>query len=308
MLAGCHGAPSVSRTDSDPPLRSAPAVGSYRDGHLEVFVEGSTRTIWRSICADAPCESERSFGDWVRDVGEPPVGVGSAPTAASWGGDRIDVFVLGRDDLAIWHQTWLGSRWLGWESMGGWLASAPAAVSFANGRLDVFATDANGSIWHTWCAALGVPGCRGSGFSTWEQVPGSPPPGALGPPVVASGDHNSLELVVLGKDHAIWHHSYDNNWGSWRSLGGSFVSTPALAARGGHNIDVFGVDAAGRLSRTTARRGNAREWKEAAQRVSPQIAAAPSGGGTQLFARQADGSALIQYSCDPGGQCNPVRQ
>lgn len=303
---GCQ-APRATPPDEGPPLRSAPGVASYADGRLELFVEGNTRSIWRSTCV-APCDKEHGFGDWARDVGQPPAGVGSAPAAASWDTDRLDVFVLGLNDRAIWHQTWRGSRWLGWESLGGWLASAPAAVSFSAGRLDVFATDANGSIWHTWCAALGVPGCRGVGFSAWENIPGRPAPGAVGPPVVVTGGRNSFDLLVLGGDHAIWHQSYDNSWGAWQSFGGTFAAPPAVAARGGRSLDIFAVDGDGVLWRTSASRGSARPWKTVQKNFAKEIVAAPAADGESfVFARVADGAALRQFSCDANGRCRSVR-
>lgn len=305
--AGCQ-EPRLARPDDGPALRSVPGVVKSADGKISLMVEGSTRSIWRSSCVRGPCNEPDSFSDWERDVGQPPAGVGSAPAATSWDPDRLDVFVLGLNDHAIWHQTWQGSRWLGWESMGGWLASAPAAVSFSVGRLDVFATDPNGAIWHTWCAALGVPGCRGVGFSTWEMIPGRPPPGALGQPVVATGGHNSFDLIVLGSDHAVWHQSYDNSWGSWQSFGGTFAAPPAMAARGGRSLDLFGVDEAGVLWRTGAYRGSPRPWKSLGKGYPKEIvAAADQDEETQLFARLPDGGALVQYSCDGKGKCRAVR-
>ena len=66
----------------------------------------------------------------------------------SWSFGRIDVFVRG-NDAAIWHKYHQGT-WSGWESLGGNLASAPAAASWGPGRLDVFARSTDSTLLHKY--------------------------------------------------------------------------------------------------------------------------------------------------------------
>jgi 3D (Asp-Asp-Asp) domain-containing protein len=73
----------------------------------------------------------------------------SRSTAVSWGSNRIDIFVKGTDN-ALWHKWWDGSRWGGWESLGGVLTSAPGAVSWGSNRIDVFARGTDNALWHKW--------------------------------------------------------------------------------------------------------------------------------------------------------------
>ena len=42
------------------------------------------------------------------------------------------------------------SGWSGWESLGGKLTSGPAAASWSEGRLDVFARGTDNALWHRW--------------------------------------------------------------------------------------------------------------------------------------------------------------
>src|SRR5207237_646795 len=103
-----------------------------------------------------------------------PAGLGSKPSVASWGDGRIDVFVRGNADSALWHQTWEGSRWLGWENLGGLLAAAPAAVSWGPRRIDVLVPGLNpGSVWHLACVGLTAVPCRGGNWEPWAPSPGS---------------------------------------------------------------------------------------------------------------------------------------
>jgi hypothetical protein len=58
--------------------------------------------------------------------------------AVSWGTGRIDLFWRG-EDRALWHRVWDGARWSASESLGGVLASGPAATAWATDALEVFA-------------------------------------------------------------------------------------------------------------------------------------------------------------------------
>jgi hypothetical protein len=72
----------------------------------------------------------------------------SAPAVASWGRNRVDVFVRGTDE-GTWHKWWDG-QWRDWRGRGGRLTSAPAAVSWGFGRLDVFVRGTDNAMWHIW--------------------------------------------------------------------------------------------------------------------------------------------------------------
>src|SRR5262249_47495824 len=51
---------------------------------------------------------------------------------------------------AMWHKWWNGSSWSGWESLGGVLTSAPAAVSWGPNRIDCFVRGTDNAMWHKW--------------------------------------------------------------------------------------------------------------------------------------------------------------
>jgi len=87
--------------------------------------------------------------------------------------------------------------WSGWESRGGVLASAPQAVSWGPGRLDVFARGADSAVWHkAWDA--------GGGWAEWESRGG----GFQQHPSAVSWSAGRIDLLGVTHDAMIWHKAY----------------------------------------------------------------------------------------------------
>jgi hypothetical protein len=63
----------------------------------------------------------------------------------------LEVFARGQNNELL-LRTWDGTRWSGWQSLGGVITSDPAAVSWGGNRLDVFAKGQNEHLWHIWRA------------------------------------------------------------------------------------------------------------------------------------------------------------
>ena len=74
------------------------------------------------------------------------------PAVVSWGHDRLDVFVVGSGDHALYHKWWDGGAWgpssTGFEYMGGVIVGDPVAVSWDHDRLDVFVVGTDGALYH----------------------------------------------------------------------------------------------------------------------------------------------------------------
>ena len=220
----------------------------------------------------------------------------------AWGNDRIDVFVLGRDQ-AIWHQTWDRSYWLGWESLGGVLVGAPAATTWGKGRLDVFAVGPSGAVFHMFCQALGVPGCRGSGWTQWLPELGAPPSGALGDVRAISGSGEFIELVVLGRDGHVYHRSYDRYWQGWQSLGEGFAFAPAVTRRGSE-VNVYAVNRDGELLTAQGNNKRFKKFRETGLTPGSSVAAVSGRKGDTLAYRDPEGRALLLAHCDDDGRCS----
>jgi hypothetical protein len=203
--------------------------------------------------------------------------------------------VVGRDGR-LWHQTRAGTRFMGWEDLGGQLRSAPAATSWADGRLDVFVAWGGEEIQQRWCQATGPLACRGATWSAWGKIPGRPPTGFIGDPTAVSPQVNQIDVAVLGRDGAIWLSSYINGWGGWQSLGGKFSHAPALAGSGG-KTEVFALDAEGKVWKTSGMNRSFEPFRALDAKLDESPTAASWRESVELFARTKEGETLTHLSC-----------
>jgi hypothetical protein len=120
-------------------LASSPGVTSQANGKIDVFVRGTDGALWYKEYSGSSWSS-----NWIGLGGQ--VASGTGPAACSWGAGRLDVFVQGTDGV-LWQKTWTGS-WSGWQSLGGKLASSPAAATApGSNRMDVFVRGTDGALW-----------------------------------------------------------------------------------------------------------------------------------------------------------------
>ncbi len=122
--------------------------------------------------------------------------------------------------------------WTEWETLGGSLAGAPAAASWAPGRLDVFARGTDGALRHAWF---------GDAWSRWQNLGGA----LTSSPAAVSWGAGRIDVFARGGDGALWHIWYQNGWSRWQSLGGSLASAPAACSWGQRRLDVFALWADG---------------------------------------------------------------
>jgi hypothetical protein len=71
------------------------------------------------------------------------------------------VFARGGEKQLV-HRFYAGGQWSAWEHLGGTLASPPAAVSWAAGRVDVFAVDPTNRLLHHYYT--------GGRWAPWEAL------------------------------------------------------------------------------------------------------------------------------------------
>jgi hypothetical protein len=126
------------------------------------------------------------------------------PSAVAWGSHR-EVFVLDLNGQ-LWHNYAEDTAdWSGWQSLGApapALCSSPSAVSWAPGRIDVFAQGCDYQLWHIY---------NDHGWHNWEVTPGS---GFMnGIPSAASNGPGRLDVAVPDFSGHVWDASYNN--GSW---------------------------------------------------------------------------------------------
>jgi hypothetical protein len=166
---------------------------------------------------------------WASLGGQIPAG--TSPAASSWGSGRLDLFVQGMDG-ALYHKSYSGSTWSGWENLGGKLTSSPAATSPGNGQIDVFVRGTNGALYEKTTTN------GGATWSNWASLGGQIPAGTS--PAASSWGSGRLDLFVQGMDGALYHKSYSGStWSGWENLGGKLTSSPAATSPGTGAIDVF---------------------------------------------------------------------
>ena len=84
--------------------------------------------------------------------------------------------------------------------MGGESASAPAAVSWASNRIDVFVQGKNNRLWHkVWAVDQ---------WSAWMEDPKGEFSSA---PAVASWRTNRLDGFIRGAGNQSWHKAWDDS-------------------------------------------------------------------------------------------------
>jgi hypothetical protein len=124
------------------------------------------------------------------------------------------------------YEKWWNGTWHGWVGLGGILTSAPAAVAWSYGRVDIVARGVNGDVIHkSWNGA----------WSDWESLGGA----IVGAPTIASWGPNRLDVFARGPNNDLVHLSWDtDHWSQWESLGGVIADAPAATSWGPNRIDV----------------------------------------------------------------------
>lgn len=158
----------------------------------------------------------------------------SAPSVNARGFGVLEIF--GQLGSNIIHRTYRAG-FGPWQSMPAVTAtSAPASVSWASNRIDVFVKGASNELRHAWRE-------DGSDWGGWEN---------LGccfdtAPTVSSWAPGRLDIFI-GAGGSLWHLWHDNGWGDWENLGGSITSAPAAVSWASGRIDIFAKGASNELT------------------------------------------------------------
>lgn len=132
--------------------------------------------------------------------------------------------------------------------------SAPAAVSWGGGRLDVFVRGRSGELYQNF---------REGRWFNW-RVP-EPFRGIIlrSAPSCASWGFERLSCVALIEgDNAVWHFYWDGSTWARQSLGGVATSAPSVASPGRDLLAVFVAGERGQLFGRSWVRGQWSEWRE----------------------------------------------
>lgn len=121
-----------------------------------------------------------------------------------------------------------------WINLGGAITGRPAAARNTDGRVEVFARNADNSVGHLVQTAAGT-----SQWAAWANLGGN----IVSDPVTGINKDGRLEVFALGADNAIWHTTQtapgSASWTSWSSLGGQGKDDPAVALNADGRLEVF---------------------------------------------------------------------
>ncbi|HWC31747.1 MAG TPA: hypothetical protein VG709_01300, partial [Actinomycetota bacterium] len=94
-----------------------------------------------------------------------------------------------------------------WTSLEGSLASAPAAVSWGDGEVEVFAIQDDGALWNRYWDL--------QSWHAWESLGGS----FRGEPAASARDANRIDVLAIGTDGALRHRFWNGSqWVPWREI------------------------------------------------------------------------------------------
>jgi hypothetical protein len=162
--------------------------------------------------------------------------------------------------------------WTAWQDLGGAITSAPAAVSWGSGRIDVFARGANGEVVQNYRDGAG----GWAGWSTPGELRGMVLRSA---PSCTSLEQNTINCVALREGYGgvtqFWWNGqrWDRN-----DLGGDATSAPAIVAWGRGRLSLLVRNSNGTIIHKYWQPGFA-DWSP------PQWEAV--GNGAQLFSAPA---------------------
>jgi hypothetical protein len=181
-------------------------------------------------------------GDYTTTVDEMHFEINVPPGSASLhscatkmgggGSPVIDLFGTSPTSVLYRADNAAGS-WSAWspQATSGSIASAPAAVSLAVGKVEVFAASRAGAVYRAEFSPLG-------GWSSWASLGGAT---SFGPSAVTVGGH--VDVFVTGTNGQLYEAS--NSSGAWSGLtpaggAGTIASGPSAIAFASGEVDVFG--------------------------------------------------------------------
>jgi hypothetical protein len=202
---------------------SGPAATEY-GSQLKMYVRRENLNIWERTCpTSSNCSLATSWSGWVL-VGGPPGGCTSSP-AADWRTTDLYVFcrgvgAAGNPHAEIWYtQTNNGTSWAPWTSIGGGLASGPAATDINIGGYRVYAesTVSSGHTWQNYRASSSGP------WSGWHQPFTDIQSQCFSTPGVSNlpPAPEYFYFLCRGSDHALWSRRWNPNpppnglWEAW---------------------------------------------------------------------------------------------
>ena len=145
-------------------VTGAPAVSSWKEGRLDVFVRSTDSRLYHRVYENDVWQG----ASWVDLSDGHKIEV--SPGAVSWGPHRIDLFAIW--DKQLHHRAYQNGTWNPWtENLEGFTNDAPAVASWKVERVDVLVrTNDNFMSRRVW--ERGVSYEMGKTWKDWENIGG----------------------------------------------------------------------------------------------------------------------------------------
>jgi len=221
-------------------VTGAPAVSSWKEGRLDVFVRGTDNCLYHRVY-----ENDMWQGANWADLSDGHK-IEVSPGAVSWGPHRIDLFAVW--DKQLHHRAYQNGVWNPWtENLEGATNDAPAAASWKLERVDVLVhTTDNFMSRRVW--ERGVTYEMGKSWKDWENIAGVSKNLLSAPAAVATGP-NRIDCFGRGPaDHLIHAWYQDARQEPWAEIDtvsikdAPAVVSAATADRGRVDVFVRGTD------------------------------------------------------------------
>lgn len=160
-------------------------------------------------------------------------------TPRTWRSRHVELFALSERRSVLHARQLDGSRWSGWDDLGGLFSGGPVAAKNANNRLEVFAPGVDRKLYRR--ESVGTCGDKWAP-ERWECIGGC----FTGGPTIAASAEGLLNLFMRGCDRAVWRLQQRRekdgslSWpDTWDLLGGVISSTPQAVLDAEGMLHVF---------------------------------------------------------------------
>ena len=216
-------------------VAGAPAVSSWQEGRLDVFVRSLDSHLYHRVY-----ENNAWQGTGWEDLSDGHT-IEVSPAAVSWGPDRIDLFAVW--DKQVHHRGFQAGTWNPWtENLEGVTNDALVAASWKPLRVDVLVRTADNFMSSRYWES-GVTHENGRSWSDWGNIGGTAYNLMSAPAAVTTG-LNRIDCFGRGSTGHLIHSWYQGFLlGSWAEIDTlSIKDAPAVvsantADRG--RVDVF---------------------------------------------------------------------
>jgi hypothetical protein len=269
-----------------------PVAVSNGDGRLEVFAVGTDSNIYHTWQISPG-------GGWSAWAGVGFGPVSQSPSVVETAGGILQAFAVAGGTLYTSQEQIPNnsSSWGPWTPLtGASIAAPPSTIRDYDGNLYIFSQGTNGAaLYNVWSPSS-------SSWSGWSSLGG----GIIGPPTAAINLDGTIEIVVIGTDHAVYHNwqTGSGSWSGWNYLGGWLSAAPSVVANKDGTLEIFAVgsDSQAWYNRQLSPSGGWSGWYGMGGGLSSTISAFRNvDGRVEIFTQVSNGQIFFNYQMSPSG-------